>query len=211
MEYFSDPFLGYLELKQDLLYHKIPIEKIPYYIEEALQAGKILGQEFKGHSVKELLANHQITLKTETGDGNFFKVKFRAQFETDAKGMNQIFLYEQSIQELADANQLAEEEIEEIVLTHEFFHFLEDQRQLLIPEKLDSIETFRLGKFTRNAHVQRTSEIAANSFAKEVLGLANLPNYYDYIFLLKNDQLTETDLLEEYQEFKEIFRMDVKV
>ncbi len=39
MDYFSDEFLAYLELKQDMLFHKIPEENILYYIDESLNIG----------------------------------------------------------------------------------------------------------------------------------------------------------------------------
>lgn len=37
---YSDDFLGYLQLKQDLLFNKIPKKKILYYIQESLDEGK---------------------------------------------------------------------------------------------------------------------------------------------------------------------------
>ncbi|WP_086350764.1 hypothetical protein [Candidatus Enterococcus clewellii] len=203
--HFSDEFLGYLELKQDLLFHKIPEEKIPYYVNEALVIGRTAAQPFKGRTATELLAEQNISIEAVEGDGTFFKVKFRAQFEADSKGKNQILLYKQSLEELAEANQLTNEAVEEIVLIHEFFHFLEERQALAVPEQLDTIESFHFLGLARKAHIQRTSEIAANCFAKEVLGLEYLPSYYDYIFLMKTGELDQIALEEEKSIFERIF------
>jgi hypothetical protein len=205
----SDEFLAYLELKQDLLFHKIPQEKLSYYINRSLEIGRELAAAFVGTSAKKLLAQHQVSIKLEEGAGDFFKVKFRAQFESDAKGNSQILLYKQSVEEMALANQLAYEAMEEIILMHEFFHFLEQQRSFETADQLESIQTFHFLGVSRKAHIQRTSEIAANSFAKTVLKLPKLPNFYDYTYLLNTGQLTEQELLEEEACFQSVFNLEV--
>ncbi|MGC6768185.1 hypothetical protein ACYSNR_14080 [Enterococcus sp. LJL128] len=202
---FSDGFLGYLELKQDLLFHKIPDEKVPYYVREALEIGRKLGQEFKGKSPEELLADRNIAVKTDEGDGSFFKVTFRAQFEADRKGNHQVLIYDQSIRALAEANQLEMEAMKNIVLMHEFFHYLEYGHGLMVPDQLENIESFQFLGLSRKAKVQRTSEIAANSFTKEALDLPFLPSCYDYIYLLKTGGITESELVSEQQQYKKLF------
>jgi hypothetical protein len=205
----SDEFLAYLELKQDLLFHKIPQEKLLYYIKRSLEIGREFAAAYIGTSAKRLLAQQQISIKLEEGAGDFFKVKFRAQFESDAKGNRQILLYKQSVEELALANQLSYESMEEIILMHEFFHYLEQQRSFETADQLESIQTFHFLGISRRAHIQRTSEIAANSFAKTVLKLSKLPNFYDYTYLLTTGQLTEQELLEEEACFQSIFDLEV--
>ena len=211
MDYFCDEFLAYLEIKQDLLFYKIPTQQLPYYVHSALRIGQQLGQSFKGQDPRGLLQEHQIAIDPQQGDGSFFKVTFRAQFETDAKGKNHVLLYESSIKELAEANKLSLAEMEDVVLAHEFFHYLEFQQGVLVPDQLEPFESFRLGRLTRKARVQRTSEIAANRFTKEVLGLPHLANYYDYAFLLATKQLSQQELLADYQEFERIFERGSKV
>lgn len=41
------------------------------------------------------------------------------------------------------------------------------------------------------SHVTRCSEIAAHRFAQRMLGLPWLPNFYDYIYLRNQKQLSE--------------------
>ncbi|MTD39271.1 hypothetical protein GIX45_11665 [Erwinia sp. CPCC 100877] len=206
----SDEFLAYLELKQDLLFHKIPEKKLPYYINRSLEIGRELAAAFMGMSATKLLTQHQVNIKLEEGAGDFFKVKFRAQFESDSKGNNQITLYKQSVEEMAFSNQLSYESMEEIILMHEFFHYLEQKHSVETAEQLESIQTFHFLGVSRNAHIQRTSEIAANSFAKTVLQLPKLPNFYDYTYLLKTGKLTEQELLEEEACFRSVFDLEVK-
>ncbi len=205
MKDFSDEFLGYLEVKQDLLFQKIPIQKIPYYVKESLSLGKKMGDEFVGKSIDKLIAEQGIFVEMLDEDGAFFKVTFRAQFEYDKKGQGQIKLYKKSIDELARANGLSFDRMQEMLLVHEFFHYLEFGKGQLIPEKLEPVETFQLMRWKRNACIQRTSEIAANSFTKRFLGLEVLANFYDYTYLLKTKQMTDSELEAEYQEFLTIF------
>jgi len=93
----------------------------------------------------------------------------------------------------------------EIILAHECFHFLEFSSKEIVSEKLDSISTIKILNYTREAKIQSASEIAANGFAKEILHLDHLPNYYDYMFMLKEGSITYNDIEEEYQEFTKLF------
>lgn len=204
MDTFSDEFLAYLELKQDMFFSKIPTEKIHYYIETALEIGREYGKQYAEKSVQQLYQENQINIQIEEHDGEFFKVKLRAQFETDSKGHNQVYLYKQSIRPLAVANKLTEAEMTKIILAHEFFHFVEYGLKKTIGEQLAAVETFRLLGLSRKAHITRASEIAANAFTKTLLGLPYLPNYYDYHFLVATEQMTIAELEVEYELFQQL-------
>ena len=106
MDYFSDEFLAYLELKQDMLFHKIPVEDIWNYLEKSLEIGKSFVSQLKSKDIFELYAESDIRIKEEKHDGVFYKVQMRAQFESDRKGNNLVYLYEKSIAQLAEANKL---------------------------------------------------------------------------------------------------------
>lgn len=202
---YSDDFLGYLQLKQDLLFNKIPKKKILYYIQESLDEGKKRAAEFKNISIKDIITQLNIDVHYTEENGDFFKVKFRAQSSIDREGKIKILLYKPSVQELAQANAVSFEEMWEIILAHECFHFLEFSSKEIVSEKLDSISTIKILNYTREAKIQSASEIAANGFAKEILHLDHLPNYYDYMFMLKEGSITYNDIEEEYQEFTKLF------
>ncbi|WP_206427973.1 hypothetical protein [Niallia circulans] len=206
MDYFTDEFLAFLELKQDMLFHKIPEKKIPYYVRESLKIGKVMSGKFKGNMINPLYSTSNILIQMEENDGAFFKVQLRAQFETDRKGNNLVLLYRKSIEELARVNGLSYDEMVEIVLVHEFFHFLEGKQIKHVAEQLETIDSYTLLNLVRKAHVQRASEIAANAFAKEFLGLKYLPNFYDYQYLLETNKMNPQELEEEYQEYLRVFK-----
>ena len=124
MDYFSDEFLAYLELKQDMLFHKIPVEDIWNYLEKSLEIGKSFVSQLKSKDIFELYAESDIRIKEEKHDGVFYKVQMRAQFESDRKGNNLVYLYEKSIAQLAEANKLGLKEMKRIILAHEYFHYL---------------------------------------------------------------------------------------
>ncbi|MBL3715666.1 hypothetical protein AALM99_04425 [Lactococcus muris] len=205
---FSDEFLAYLELKQDMLFHKIPDKKISYYISSSLEKGKALAQKYQGNTLEDLFKKLDILVTPAKSEGSFYKVKFRAQFEVDAKGNKEIVIYNRSIQDLADKNDVTFEGMKKIVLAHELFHFLEETLDESVSENLESIESFKFLGLSRKAKISRASEIAANAFSKTFLKLNYLPNYYDYQYILKTNQMKENELEEEYQNFERVFKMN---
>lgn len=209
MDYFSDEFLAYLELKQDMLFHKIPSENIWYYLEKSLAIGKIFASKSKSKDIFALYEDNEIEIKEEKHDGVFYKVQMRAQFESDRKGNNLVYLYEKSIAQLAEANHLGLKEMKRIILTHEYFHYLEEKSETHVYDQFAPIESAKILGFSRKAHIRRTSEIAANAFAKYLLNLSHLPSFYDYQYLLKTNQITRQDVEEEYEQFKALIRMQV--
>ena len=108
-------------------------------------------------------------------------------------------LFRASVNELAShsrfqgKNMLNYQAALDVHLAHEFFHFLEYKRGQFVSAQLDRIQTLTLPFFTRYAHISRCSEIAAHAFAKELLGLPVLPNFYDYLYLIDLKKTTQKD------------------
>ncbi|MGM0125529.1 hypothetical protein IGI37_002928 [Enterococcus sp. AZ194] len=207
MDYFSDEFLAYLELKQDMFFDKIPANKVSYYIHKGLEAGSSYAETYRESTIEELYAMNAISIKTEEHDGEFFKVKLRAQFETDSKGHNQVYLYKKSILPLAKANGLSYEEMSRIILAHEFFHHVEFGLGKTIAESTDKVVSLRFLGVKRQVNIQRVSEIAANAFTKKFLQLPHLPNYYDYQYLIQSGELSQKELEEEYIRLEKILTL----
>lgn len=206
MDYFSDEFLAYLELKQDMLFHKIPADDIWNYLEKSLEIGKSFVSKLKSKDIFELYAESDIRIKEEKHDGVFYKVQMRAQFESDRKGNNLVYLYEKSIAQLAEANNLGLTEMKRIILAHEYFHYLEEKSESHVYDQFAPIESAKILGFSQKAHIRRTSEIAANAFAKHFLNLKHLPSFYDYQYLLTKNQLSMQDIEEEYAQFNALKR-----
>lgn len=206
MDYFSDEFLAYLELKQDMLFHKIPSDDIWNYLGKSLKIGENFASKLNSKDIFDLFEESGIKIKEEKHDGVFYKVQMRAQFESDRKGNNLVYLYEKSIAQLAEANKRSLKEMKRIILAHEYFHYLEEKSEKHVYDQFEPIESAKILGFSRKAHIRRTSEIAANAFAKRLLNLKYLPSYYDYQYLLSTHQLSMKDVEEDYAQFEHLKR-----
>ena len=171
----DDRFLAYLELRKDTFFHKIPTEKICYYIDGALAYGKQLAVTADFVDSSELcdrlgvMVIKEITGKTET---------VRGTLEL-AKNKKTIRMYQQPLRQIARDHNIMLAQLEEAVLLHELFHLLEEQTRSTT-EQLERVETMQFLGFKRTAAVRQTREIAAHAFVKERMQLPFLPNYWDY-------------------------------
>lgn len=199
------------ELSNDLLFNKIKSEKYLYYIDGSLSAGASAAQLYKGQNIHDLYKSNGIEIEYSDEKNIFSGVEFRAQVTMD-KNKKSVKLYRKSINELARMSTLDNESISlsraiDIHLCHEFYHYLEFCEGKSTTEKLDTVVTMKIGPFERKAHVNRCSEIAAHSFAKEMLQLDYLPNVYDYIYLINSKKMTQKD----FDELIERYNKELKI
>ena len=196
----DDRFLAYLELRKDTFFHKIPTEKIRYYIDGALAYGKQLAVTVDFVDSSELcdrlgvMVIKEITGKTETVRGTLELVKNKKT----------IRMYQQSLRQVARDHNITLAQLEEAVLLHELFHLLEEQTRSTT-EQLERIETMQFLGFKRTAAVRQTREIAAHAFVKERMQLPFLPNYWDYSWDVED---TRESLLA-IEEFRSIMEKSV--
>jgi hypothetical protein len=200
---YSDDFLASLELKQDLLYDRIPIDQRGEYINAALAQGRQHAEQCQHGSLTSLFAAAGIELEEKQKSGRLFTTKLRAQYEDDQHGHIKVTYYRQSIEELAELADIGYEQALNIHLAHEYFHYLELQDTHPVNEVLPPVQLPSLFGWKRKAAIMRTSEIAANAFAKTFLRLSILPNYYDYRYLMSKGEIDQDWLdqaLRAYQE-----------
>lgn len=196
----DDRFLAYLELRKDTFFHKIPTEKICYYIDGALAYGKQLAVTVDFVDSSELcdrlgvMVIKEITGKTET---------VRGTLEL-AKNKKTIRMYQQPLRQIARDHNITLAQLEEAVLLHELFHLLEEQTRSTT-EQLERVETMQFLGFKRTAAVRQTREIAAHAFVKERMQLPFLPNYWDYSWDVED---TRESLLA-IEEFRSIMEKSV--
>lgn len=196
----DDRFLAYLELRKDTFFHKIPTEKIRYYIDGALAYGKQLAVTVDFVDSSELCDRlgvtviKEITGKTETVRGTLELVKNKKT----------IRMYQQSLRQVARDHNITLAQLEEAVLLHELFHLLEEQTRSTT-EQLERIETMQFLGFKRTAAVRQTREIEAHAFVKERMQLPFLPNYWDYSWDVED---TRESLLA-IEEFRSIMEKSV--
>lgn len=205
----SDQALAFGELSFDLLYHKIPQGKHQYYIDRSIEEGKRIVQHYRYRSIKELYEENKIQIKLSNHQTSYFGVKFRAQFHFNKKGSS-VTLYQNSLSELSA---MASQEINGVLtyqraldmhLCHEFFHYHEAMAGESVAASLDSIITMKLPLFARKAKITRCSEIAAHAFTKEMLGLGQLPNLYDYLYLISKGELPKDYLQQLTMQYHEV-------
>lgn len=187
----SDKVLAYAELKNDLLFNKIPKDKICYYINQSLWMGKDKAIQYKHMNLQQMCHDKGLKIEVVAKSGKFYGVRFRAEINF-SKRENVIKIYKDSLEELMDScnrlnfseDKLTYEDILNIHLAHEFYHYLEYAQGKYTNEMLDKVDTIDLGFYKKKATILKCSEIAAHMFCKELLGLKYLPNFYDYLYLI---------------------------
>ncbi len=196
----SDRTLAYAELKNDLLFQKIPKDKINYYVDDSLFLGKNKAKKYLEKDLKKLCEDNGVKIEIVKKSGTFYGVKFRAEISFSKKE-NIIKIYENSLIDLMNTcnkveffkEKLSYEDVFNMHLAHEFYHFLEYKENKQTNKLLDHVTLMNFGFLKRKASIIKCSEIAAHSFSKEILGANFLPNIYDYLYLIKLDKISLKD------------------
>jgi len=188
--------LALCELSNDLLYDKIPMQKLSYYIDESLRIGKEAAGRYQGYDLETLYAEHRINIDYQEDGTAGFGMAYRGQITLE-KGNCSTVIFRSSIRGLAENSANGEfpavsyELAKNMHLAHEFFHFLEFESDSYVPRQLEPVITMNFPGFKRRARINRCSEVAAHAFAKALLDLNVLPNYYDYCYLINTGKMTE--------------------
>lgn len=183
----SDQFLAYLELRKDTFFHKIPSEKIHYYLDEALAYGRKLAEEYDLIDSTELCRCLDVTVEMVT-DNKQRNTRGTLELTNNRKIIR---IYRHSLMEIVREHSVSLELLEEAVLSHELFHLLEEQTQSTA-ERLEQVNTMHFLGFKRRARIRQTREIAAHAFVKKRMKLPYLPNYWDYSW---DEAMSSEDLL----------------
>ncbi|MFL1677020.1 hypothetical protein [Paenibacillus dendritiformis] len=211
----SDELLACAELEQDPLFHKIPKDRIAYYVSMSLERGRETAAAYKGKgkSIRELCQMEGLQYEVTNQSGTFHNVSFRAQIDF-AKNPPAIIIYASSLRDMRQAYRTVmgngcEEQGQElnrlidIHLAHEFFHYTEYRAGQFTNETLEPIEVFKLGSwYTKRSSIVKCSEIAAHAFCKTMLGLPCLPNALDYAFLVQTGAMEAGELRRRAENWK---------
>lgn len=229
----QDNVLAMCELMNDLLYQKIPEGMHKYYVDQSLslgfEAARSIKREKEKIDMEQLYREAGIEIIYEEKCGRNYGVSFRAQSEYGKDGSAKVLIYRDSIALLASGSRMVLPGAEDnygpidtktalqIHLAHEYFHYLEycsserkDEQVMAIYNKgyvSDYLKPVLLSSFLkwqRTGSILRCSEIAAHAFAKELLTLPVLPNYYDYIYLMNEKKIRVDD-------FKEMLRENERI
>lgn len=195
--FLNDEILGLLELQDDMLFHKIPKNKIKYYINEASNIGKREAEKYRGKNLDDILQYNGVeTIIRDTSKSKRLDLRGEIIFDKKEKI---IIIYKDSMEQLYNCLKeagivISKNMVYDIHLAHEFYHFIEYKNNKNTNELLDKIETISIGVIKKKSSIIKTREVAAHSFCKEVLGLKFHPKLMDYIYLIQNNRLDEKEL-----------------
>lgn len=189
--------LALCELSNDFLYHKIERQKLSEYIDVPLAHGKKVAHEFDGKNIEELYEEYDIKIKYSKSGKRNYGVILRGQV-TMSKDECEVEIYTESIELLAKYSEcngvtLTYDQALQVHLAHEFYHFWEYKNEFSIVDQVQKVERFSVLGLKMHARINKSCEIAAHAFAMELLGLPTLPNYYDYMYLIKTEKMKEED------------------
>lgn len=198
----TDKVMSLAELKEDNLYSKIGEDSLGSYIEESMDIGtksaNKLKREYPNKSVKEICQVKGIDINLIEDSPKFKFVKIRAEYLHYKRQLN---IYNNSIEDMAKQFQnldmkdsIDKEDIIDIHISHELFHFLEYEEIGLTNAKLKPVKIFGLFNRERTSTIINTREIAAHMFCKEMLNLDIHPKWIDYLYLLGAKEISYEDL-----------------
>lgn len=189
----NDELMALSELIEDPIFGKIPKNKIQYYIENSYEIGfkkaVMLKKSCENKSLTELCMDNGITVNIIDKPYKVMDTNYRAEIIYSENQINilkpSIMLMEEQLKDIADI-----EEIIDIHIAHEFYHFLEYRNESDTADMLLPVTTLKIGKFNKKSKVIRTCEIAAHAFCKEYLNLPFHPKALDFIYLIKKGELS---------------------
>lgn len=177
MEEFRFPFPGReladQELSYDLCYDKIPQAHRQEIVERAWQIGceaaqKVFTQQGGSMDFTTIVRNSGLTLVEKSTD---CVVGSQRYFSDYISGRKTICLYTKSIQLWAEENGLRYDQAMNLILSHEYFHFLE-VTQLGLTSRIYQVPMVRLGKLhLGKTGIRALSEIGAHAFARTYFDL----------------------------------------
>lgn len=186
-------FLAYLELRKDIFFQKIPLERRGYYLEEALRIGKEMANKIISSELDVVCRQLKVDVKRTMVSAKGHRGSL---FMTNTK--SEIILYQPTLLELSIKTGLTLQKIETVVVAHELFHLMEEQ-SVPTNQRLDKVCTVSCWRYRQWATVRKTREIAAHAFAGTYGQLSYLPNSWDYDWA--ELQRKDSQLYQAFQEF----------
>lgn len=158
-------------LKNDPCYTKIPEDRIEGVFENAWLTGIEEAQKFISSycldldfDMMKILGKLGFEIIQQDIDYVMGNIRYFCEYLSEK---NQILVYNKGIALWAASNNLAPEQSRNIILAHEFFHYLE-AKQLGWISKRCLVPMLKIGKLSiGKTGIAALSEVAANSFANE--------------------------------------------
>lgn len=159
------------QLRQDKYFDKISVQQHKPLIQSALQLGEKVAAQYQGLDIKQHLQQQGYQIQYVKNPAYVLKqgLMTRAEILEDKQG-KRILIYidsiDNAIASLSEKQIHAEfSDIEHLYLAHEFFHSLEDAKQVQDPVLNTQVIRMRLFGKAFYGRLQAPSEIASNRFA----------------------------------------------
>lgn len=185
---FPDKLMSREELPRDLLYEKIPKWDIDRISDRAWETGAAAARELVKEygcdkDMEDIARLAGLTVKRINKDNVAGNVRYFSEYYS---GRSMIVLYQDSISKWAKMNMLSIQEAEELILSHEYYHFLECTK-LGLTSKQYTVPTIRIGAITLGkSGIRALSEIGAHGFSR---------TFYELSRKLKGKETHKRELL----------------
>ncbi len=199
---------GMYAFSRDPLEGKLSVEEKRELIIQANKCGAEQAEKLKVQfgikSVKEYAKKLKIQIIREDSDGSDNYIVF-AKFNYPDKATiysGNVKKVEKLIEENGMGKLLGHVNIESMLLAHEMYHYFEESDKEIFT-KTKKIVLWKLGSLQYKSKLIALSEIAAMSFARELLNLNYNPYLFDAIMLYPHDAKKTQSLIDEILTFKD--------
>lgn len=168
---FPDRVSSREELKRDILYRRIPAEERTAICDTAWDIGvrtaKTILKKSK-NDIRGIIASHKLDIKWEDTDKVVGNIRFFGEYLVNK---NLIVMYTQSIAKWAKENGISNRQAQDLILAHEFFHFLEVSKIGSVSDQY-SIPVLKIGsRVLLYGSIKALSEIGAHGFSRTYFDL----------------------------------------
>jgi hypothetical protein len=197
---------GQYAFSRDVLRDKISEEEKKRLIEKAYECGYTyadkLAEEYDTKVPAILAKSLDLDIKYQQVPTDLSRVLF-----ADFVEPNKITIYEDNLDK---ANELLKDEqvrnilgvqrVEQLILAHEIFHYLEERDSKTIFTRTEKIELWTIKPFHNRSTIRAIGEIAGMAFAERLLGLDYSPFVMDVFFVYGYSKEVATELYDEIME-----------
>ena len=205
LEEISDTTWGHFAFKKEITRNKIDNEKRLEMIEKSIDCGYSVAKDIKNKfgniSPQELAKSLKIDVRKVEGGISGNHILFATySFPDKITLMKDVFKLAENDSEISEF--ISERQIEDLILAHEIFHFLEQHDENIYSRKT-TVPLWKLFFYEHKSQVRANSEIAAMCFAKAYNNF-NLSCFaLDIIIYYAYNQQGSRDMYGEVMELKD--------
>lgn len=187
--FMTDEAWSFMELKEDPLFAFLKPEEYATYICGAMRDGKSHAAGLTMEQIKQSMEQFKIQIEIVTGKN---PIQVHSQTLWNQKTL-EVELFETVILDIVDLLDnkgifMTRQEIMDVHLAHEYYHCMEYLQDRQISRRLAPVCYRTMGIIRRKGYLNRTREIAAHMFAKEVCDFPFHPKYLDVLLWEKQDE-----------------------